>query len=296
MTSTRRSARPASRWWGLLGAAVLAAPGLGMAQPGDLFFERTVMRAADARCDLFAPDVSAALAAGAVQARGAALRAGADAEWLRTMERAARGRAAELDCRAPTLVSAAARVEDAFSGYARLTRITYPGEVAKWRADRSITRMTRWRLAQDARFAGGRMTFGLAGRDAPGALLAVAQFQDGNAPYAARLLLRDTTRTSGPYLDPRQGKALSRRLPPRSAVKSHLAEARSIAGVDLLPRDARSGWAFRFPAAAARELAALDPRESIAVEFLFSGEVVRTAYVEVGDFAAGRAFLQVASR
>ena len=36
-------------------------------------------------------------------------------------------------------------------------------------------------------------------------------------------------------------------------------------------------------------LADLDPREAIAVEFLFPGERVRTAYVEVGDFAAGRA-------
>ena len=33
-----------------------------------------------------------------------------------------------------------------------------------------------------------------------------------------------------------------------------------------------------------------------AVEFLFPGEQVRTAYVEVGDFAAGQAFLQMAAR
>ena len=64
----------------------------------------------------------------------------------------------------------------------------------------------------------------------------------------------------------------------------------------LLPKGSEDGWAFRFPAAAAQALADLDPREAIAVEFLFPGERVRTAYVEVGDFAAGRAFLQVASR
>ena len=296
MTSTRRSAGPASRWWMLLGAALLAAPALANGQPSDLFFERTVMRAADARCGLFAPDIASALAAGAVQARGAALRAGDDAKALQTLERDARSRAARLDCRAPELAAAAARVEDAFSGYARLTRITYPGEIADWRADRSITRLTRWRLAQDARFEGGRMTFGLAGREAPGVLLAVAQFPDGRAPYAARLVLRDAGRTLGPYLDPRQGKALSRRLPPRGATASHLAEARSAAGADLLPKHAASGWAFRFPAAAARELAALDPREAVAVEFLVPGDAVRTAYVEVGDFAAGRAFLRLASR
>jgi hypothetical protein len=43
-------------------------------------------------------------------------------------------------------------------------------------------------------------------------------------------------------------------------------------------------------------LASLDPRESVAIEFLFPDDVVRRAYVEVGDFAAGRAFLNLTSR
>jgi hypothetical protein len=34
----------------------------------------------------------------------------------------------------------------------------------------------------------------------------------------------------------------------------------------------------------------------VAVEFLFPGDRVRRAYVEVGDFAAGQAFLTVAAR
>jgi hypothetical protein len=47
---------------------------------------------------------------------------------------------------------------------------------------------------------------------------------------------------------------------------------------------------------AARELALLDPREAVAVEFLFPGDEVRRAYVEVGDFAAGKAFLTLPRR
>ncbi|MDO9247070.1 MAG: hypothetical protein Q7U11_11435, partial [Phenylobacterium sp.] len=43
-------------------------------------------------------------------------------------------------------------------------------------------------------------------------------------------------------------------------------------------------------------LSGLDPREAVMVEFLFAGDAARRAYVEVGDFAAGRAFLQTASR
>lgn len=297
MTSTRRSAMPASRWMGLLGMAVAAMPCAALAQPADLFFERTVMTAADVRCGLFTPEVSAALAAGATQARGVALRAGTDIKLLGEREAAARRYAGQLNCKSPKVLAEAARVQQSFSGYARVTRMTYPGDAADWRADRGSGKTARWRLAQDATFGGGRMTFGLAGREGANALVAVAQFADDQTPYAARLVLRDASRTLGPYLDTR-GKAapLSRKLPPRGATRAYMAEARSEADEMLLPKGSEDGWAFRFPAAAAQALADLDPREAIAVEFLFRGERVRTAYVEVGDFAAGRAFLQVASR
>jgi len=285
---------------GLLGAALAASPGFAHAQVLDLVYERTVMMAIDQRCGLFAPDISAALAAAEAQARGAALRAGASPGDLRALEQRARGRAARADCSTPEVVAAAGRVRDGFAGFARLQRINYPGEVAGWRADRSGPGAIRWRLSQDSRFGADRMTFGLAGRAAPGVLLAVGQFADGQAPYAARLLLRDPQRSSGPYLSgessARQALALDRRLPPREALRAYSAEARSPAGADLLPKQARSGWAFRFPAQAARDLSDLDPREAVAVEFLFGGDVVRRAYVEVGDFASGQAFLSVAAR
>ena len=47
------------------------------------------------------------------------------------------------------------------------------------------------------------------------------------------------------------------------------------------------------------DLMVVNDSEAVAVEFVFSGrsgDVVRTASVEVGDFAAGRAFLKVAQR
>ena len=71
------------------------------------------------------------------------------------------------------------------------------------------------------------------------------------------------------------------------------------ADVTLLPSGTRTGLTFRFPAAAAAAMANLDPREAVAIEFLIGGsgaEQVRTAYVEVGDFAAGRAFLTASQR
>ena len=299
MTSTRK-ARPASRWLGLLSVAAVAAPGLAHARALDLVFERTVMTAAGGRCGLFAPEISAALDAARLQARGAALRQGASSEDVRLAEQRGVGKAASADCASQDMALAAQRVRSAFSAYARLQRYSYPGETSGWRADRTGLGAIRWRLAQDARFGEDRMTFGLAGRESRGVLVAVAQFADGRTPYAARLVVRDTTRTVGPYLDQfrtaTQTLPLERRLPPRAALRTYAAEARSPAGADLLPKGSRGGWAFRFPPQAARDLAALDPREAIAVEFLFADDVARRAYVEVGDFAAGRAFLQLATR
>lgn len=281
---------------GVLGLALVAAPTHAGAQPADLFFERTVMTAVGDRCRLFTPEVSAALASGAAQARGAALRAGADARTLKSLERDARARAGRIDCASPAVAGAAAQVRDAFSGYQRVTRMTYRGDVAGWRADRGVGRTARWRLAQDASFGSNRMTFGLAGREGVSALVAVAEFADKGTPYSARLVMRDGARTLGPYLDGRPNQPLGRKLPPAGATRGFMAEARGAAETELLPKGATSGWAFRFPAEAATALAELDPREAVAVEFLFPGERVKTAYVEVGDFAAGKAFLQMASR
>lgn len=296
--TTRRSARPRSHWAGLGLALVIAAPTLAHSATSatDIYLERTLLSVLGARCGLFTPGVSAALAAGAAQARGAALRAGSENRTLRAIEHDARNRAARIACDSAPVVEAVQRVQSAFEGYSRVTRMTYRGDVSGWRADRGQSRTARWRLAQDAVFGSNRMIFGLAGRDATSALVAVADFADNQTPYSARLVMRDGTRTAGPYLLGGATAALSRKLPPASATRGFLAEARSGAEAELLPKGAADGWAFRFPAAAAQALAELDPREAVAVEFMFPGERVRRAYVEVGDFAAGKAFLTLAAR
>jgi len=285
---------------GLSILALTAAPDLARAAPADLFYERTALIAAGERCRFFGADTANALAAAAAQAHSAALRAGADPKSLQILQAEARRHGGRADCAAPETQAAAARVRNAFVGFAKVTRLSYPGQVAGWRADRTETKDARWRLAQEARFGADRLTFGLAGQDSPGVLVAVAQFTDGATPYAARIVMRDRERTLGPYLDlrntPTTSLPLARRLPPPGAVTTFAAQTRSPAGPDLLPKSATGGWAFRFPQAATQALAQLDPREAVAVEFLFPNEGVRRAYVEVGDFAAGRAFLQMAAR
>ena len=296
MTSTRRSARPAVPWIGLAGAVFVILPGAARAQPADLFYERTVMSVADSRCGLFTPEVSAALASAAAQARGAAIRAGTDPRDLENLKATAQRRAAAVDCASDDVTRPAARVRTAFAGYQRVLRMNYPGDVALWSADRGMGRSPRWRLAQSADFGSHRMIFGLAGRDGPSALVAVADFADNATPYGARLVFRDVSRTAGPYLSGGPRQPLATKLPPRASTKMFMAEARGAAEAELLPKGSGEAWAFRFPTAAVAALSDLDPREAVAIEYLFSGDRVRTAYVEVGDFAAGRAFLQYAAR
>lgn len=276
-------------------AVTLAAPtGLLAAEAADQLYERTLMTAADARCRLFSPPISTALDAARAQARGAALRSGVSEPQVAALEQRARAKAGAAACNSKDIAVAASRVRAAFDGYVQMQSMTYPGDVASWKADRaSSATIPFWRLSQMSAFGGDRLMFGLAGRNK--ALTAVATFENGQRPYAARLILRDTQRTLGPYIDNRSGRALNGKVAPRNASLVFNAETREEAPPTLLPTGAKTGLAFRFPAAAADAMAQLDPREAVTIEFAFAGrgdEVTRKAYIEIGDFAAGRAFLR----
>lgn len=275
--------------------------------PGsEAYYERALMRAADARCHLFAPALGSALAAAEAQARGAALRAGASSSALRAVAAQAAARQAGLPCNSHDLAVASARVKTAFDGYSHLIRMTFPGDDAGWRADRTLPLRTPiWRLAQNAVAASSPVIFGLAGDDPhPAQLLAVGDFGPGEVPYAAQLMVRDIARAPEPYLHAVSVSAwarlpLAERAPPHEATLAFTAEARADADKTLLPAGSRAGIAFRFPPAAARAMAELDPREAVTLVFLIqdtSGARVRKAYVEVGDFAAGEAFLAATPR
>lgn len=279
-------------------------PALASTPAADLFYERAVMTAADGACRLFAPDVGVALAASKAQARGAALRSGADPTSLAALEAQA-GAEGSAGCGSANIAAAAQQVRSAFAGYAHLDHMEFPGEFASWLAERPASDTeTRWHASQRARFGWDVMLFGLAGHGADRPLTAVASFADGAQPYGARLVLRDTGATSGPYLDARQADIDGRipidgRLPPRASSRVFEAGEMTAAEKALLPSDIASAWSFQFPQAASDALAQLDPRETVAVEFLFAGdngETARTAYVEVGDFAAAKAFQSIAQR
>jgi hypothetical protein len=183
--------------------------------------------------------------------------------------------------------------------------MNFPGDVDDWLAVRAVSRrQPTWLLSQTARFGWNDVVFGLAGRDGPSILLAVANFPDKAQPYTARLVLRDRGLAPEPFLNRTRASPgailpLAARMPPRAATTAFLPEARSDAEGLLLPAGSRDGITFRFPKTASAALAALDPREAVAIDFVFAGsggDQVRTAYFEVGDFAAGRAFLTAAQR
>lgn len=278
----------------LFGLAALGVAGLAHAAPGDLFYERTLMRAADGRCRLFTPALASALDAARAQARGATLRAGVREAEVLAIEQRAVSKAGTVSCQSKDLKLVAERVRKGFEGYALLQRMSYPGDRARWEADRaSSATIPLWRLSQPAAFNQDRLIFGLAGRGAQ--MLAVATFADGAQPYAARLVMRDPELTQGPYLNAKPARGLASNVAPRAASRVFSAESRDMAAPTLLPIGAKTGVTFRFPQVAGDWISRLDPREALVIEFLIAGrngDEVRRAYVEVGDFAAGRAFLR----
>ena len=298
--------RLAARMAGLgLGVAISLLPAIAFAAAVDLYYERTVMAVADGRCRLFTRQMSAALASAQAQSRGAALRSGVSTDELARVGLRARAKAMAEPCDSAALKTASARVRDAFAGFSKLQKMTYPGDHSDWMAERLASRSGRvWSLSQDISFGKDDLTFGLAGQNDRLELMAVVRFADRAQPYAARLVMRDASRTRGPYLDRRKADGrgvlpLSGRVPPRSATRAFMADAKLPVDPLLNPTKAKDVIAYRFPLSAAQALADLDPREAVEIEFLFaakSGDIVRRGYIEVGDFAAGRAFLAAAQR
>ncbi|MGZ9100691.1 MAG: hypothetical protein ACXW3O_13390 [Brevundimonas sp.] len=268
----------------LLAAAVLATPTHAWAGPADTYYERAFVVAADARCHLFAPNLEAALTAATAQARGAALRSGAREGDLAAVAARARARAGAVSCADPQLATVRARVDGAFSGWLRTTRMTFPGADQPWTANRLGSTEAAWRLQQVSSVGASPVAFGYAGKGETPGLTAVVSFVGRSRPYAARVVLRDPGRVPRPWLG-------GDRLVPASARASLWATGVSAADPSLLAEGRRAGDAWRFPDATATALERLDPRETFAVEFHFRDGSVATAKFEAGDFAAGRAFL-----
>lgn len=267
-------------------AVAMLIAGEAGAHASGVYFERAFVLAADQKCGLFEPGLTAALDAATLQARGAALRAGGSGPDLSAAATRAKAQAEATACDNADLMRVKTRVRSAFAGWSRAGLMAFPGaEAAPWRADRFGGRETGWRLAQDSATGASPVRFGLAG---VGPLAteatAVVSFVGQPRPYAARLVMRDTARAPRPWL---AGDG----LPPQATRRAIFAARSDTAPRSLLATGARRGEAWVFPAEASEALAGLDPRESFLIEFLFRDDSVATARFEAGDFAAARAFL-----
>ena len=274
----------------MLAAAVasmtLAAPvGAARAAVTDAFYDRAFMLAAHQKCDLFEPQLIAALDAAALQARNAALRAGTPAADLSAAAARARSKASRTPCDDGDLTRVRARVEAGFAGWSRAARMSFPGDRSAWRGDRYESKTAGWRLVQDSATGGSPVRFGLAGTGPKSTVpTAVVSFIGRPRPYAARMVMRDRDKTPRVWLT-------GGGLPPESVRRAFLAGWFHAAAPSLLTDGARQGEAWIFPAEAAEALSQLDPRETFVIEFLFRDDSVAEARFEAGDFAAGRAFL-----
>lgn len=250
----------------------------------DLYAERTVMREADSRCKLFDPVIAQALQLGQVQARNSVLRSGVDERALIRLTQSAEARGDSIACNDPALIYEARRIRSAFSAYLQISRLSFPGTHSAWRADKTVlssrAETGRWALSGAALRSDGPVQFGVAAFDGSLLLFAEPPGLAGAKAITARLWLRDVDRADRPYLSG------GFNLPPRTVSRAFFAADRRIGP------DGNSGFAFS--ESTARALSALDPRESVLVEFVYpgpAGERIVQAIYEVGDFAPAIGFL-----
>lgn len=266
------------RRWGviaLMSFGLAAAP--AVAGPSEVYFERSLIAAANARCGLFDAATARALDAGAAQAHGAALRAGANEAHLTDQTIRARARASQIACDDAELATVAGRVRSAFSAWVRMPRMEFPGERSDWQVERSAYASQSWRLRQD----GQGVILGFAGAGTGHTLALVASDTD---VVTARIVVRDPARAPNAWLA--QGEMAE--TPPENASRSYLS-GRGRAVPETLSSD--GGKLFRFSTAAADAIAALDPRERFTVELVGADGRRQAVTLGAGDFAAARAFL-----
>ncbi len=260
-----------------------AAP--AQATPAQTYAERSIMRIADHRCRLFDASTALALQMAEAQARNATLRAGGDNARMIEISDIAERKAASLACNDPVLTSEANRVRSAFSAYARMLKMSFPGTSTSWNADRTVLASRadtgRWALTTQPVRAAGDTRFGVVVIGGRLSLFATPASGAGS-PSAARLVVRDPSLADRPYLSGGLTPA------PRAVSRFLFAAERRTSP------DGQEG--FRFSDTAVEALAALDPREAAVVEFVYSdprGERIVRAIYEVGDFAPAYGFLKL---
>ena len=266
------------------------------------------------RCHLLSAPATTALKAGYVQARNAALRAGADMTTLAPILDNARNAAAAAACDTPQVTSAMAQAQSALRTYQVQMRLDLPGSRAQWSGTRSDQDTLEWRLVQYQTSSQADFAFGLYGTLAQNSLSVNARFNDGARPYAARLLVRNPEIWAAGVINPAAYEP-SRQRPlgfgdlattgfPAYGESDVVTQMKPVVKVNFAgfalggryvgaqaPVEAQR---FDFPKSAILAMARLDPREDVVVEF-DCDDGPRYVRFEVGDFIPGMAFISLPS-
>lgn len=266
----------------LAGAAAAQTP-----DAREAYVERRGLIESDARCNLLPAGLRAALNVGALQARGALLRAGWTSAQLRGLEGTIAQAVAQRPCNDPRTLQSADEARGAFAPWLAAGYMEFPGWERAWLARRGSS--DGWRLSQ-AIDAPRAAVFGVRQRGANQQLvLIVTLAQNEAAPRSAQLVLRDASRSTSPEIGLAQRVAygVEAGAPAPNAAMT-IPSARSVEPVS----GGRRQVVFAFPDDAFSRLLQLDPRESVELR-LQSGRSVQSLYVEVGDIAAARTFLTI---
>ena len=296
----------------LVVAAILCAlpAGAGSDDTTTTAVKRYFLAEANARCNLLDDATAMAVTSGYVQARNALIRSTGGMQGLSPYLGEARTAAHSVACDAPQLVSEARAASDAYRAFASQPRLSLPGARAEWVGLRAHGDESAWRLAQYQSNTDADLALGLYGTLSDNRFTVMADFHDGETPYAARLIVRDPAIAPAGLIG--RTAELSDTIPLGfgSGVRTFLAsdsqETEALikphVKVNLLGVSASGDHVgeqgpvavkrFDFPSRAWRAIAPLDPREDIIIAFDFRAGT-KYARFEVGDFITGLGYVRM---
>lgn len=286
-----------------LTALALLATQPAPAEAGPGLDQLWLLRAGDEACALFEPPARALLDAAIAQARDDQVRAGVDPGRLDQAHRRLTSAGAP-DCADDALAALVADHERRIADLAVYSDLTFPGVARQWRVDRGPIRAgrasePRWRVSQ--RTLEGEAWFGVFERD--GEMHLAIAFNDAERHTRSALAFRDPGRqaypmdfTAGGLLpapdgDPAAAWGAGSRAQTRATASGRLDEA---AAAYLAPAGGAPARGFLYPDSVLQRLAALTPREAVAVELYDrTGQLSRRFWIEVGALKAALAMQAV---
>ncbi|HAQ35928.1 MAG: hypothetical protein CMF74_08415 [Maricaulis sp.] len=274
-------------------AAALAAMAItaahAQAQDAETAFDgRSLAMALDDRCELYAVSERSALDASWLQARGVLIRSGYEPSVLTTRYAALSRRAQTMPCDSSDAQAIAADVAFAFRTLGRVREMDFPGIERVWRAERPYPEFPAWTLAQYPVAGDAGHVFGFF--HAEGVRSLALGLPATSVATTARIVMRDAE-LSPALTDASLGGLLV--VPGRPGWVRYAPPAHAEAVIWASARQSGGGMLrFEFPRRAVEALIALDPRETVRIETLDArGRVTDILFIEIGDFAAGEAFL-----